>query len=53
MDKLLSEKLGLDVTIANEPELCASKGACKALNKMHILDNFGYEFKTKEDVRIR
>ena len=53
LDKLLSEKLGLDVTVADEPELCAAKGVCTALNKMHIFDNFGYEFKTKEDVRIR
>ena len=53
IDTLFAKALGLDVRIANEPELCASKGACVALNKMHILDNYGYEFKTKEDVRIR
>lgn len=53
MDTLFANALGLDVRAVNEPELCASKGACVALNKMHILDNYGYEFKTKEDVRIR
>lgn len=53
IDKLFAEELGLDVRIVKEPELAASKGACVALNKMHILDNYGYEFKTKEDVRIR
>ncbi len=53
IDTLFAKALGLDVRVVNEPELCASKGACVALNKMHILDNYGYSFKTKEDVRIR
>ncbi len=53
MDTLFAKALGLDVRTIDDPELCASKGACIALNKMHILDNYGYEFKTKEDVRIR
>ena len=53
IDVIFSKALGLDVRVVKEPELCASKGACIALNKMHILDNYGYEFKTKEDVRIR
>ena len=53
IDTLFAKALGLDVRVIDEPALCASKGACVALNKMHILDNYGYEFKTKEDVRIR
>lgn len=53
MDILFSEALGLDVKVIPHPDLCVAKGACVALEKMHILDNYGYQFKTKEDVRIR
>ena len=53
MDTLFAKALGLDVRVVAQPSLCASKGACVALNKMHILDNYGYRFRTKEDVRIR
>ncbi len=53
LDKLLGEALNLGVKVVTQPALCVSKGACVALNKMHILDNYGYQFKTKEDVRIR
>ena len=53
MDRLFKEALELDVEIAPQPNLCVAKGAVVALNKMHILDNYGYSFKTKEDVRIR
>ncbi len=53
LDKLFSQALDLDVEVADSPNLCVAKGACVALSKMHILDNYGYQFKTKEDVRIR
>lgn len=53
IDKMFSQALGLDVTIAPRAELCVSKGTMIALNKMHILDQYGYRFKTKQDVRIR
>ena len=53
MDKLFSEALGLDVRVVPQGNLCVAKGALVALSKMHILDNYGYRFKTKEDVRIR
>jgi len=53
IDKMFSKALGLDVTIAPRAELCVSKGTMIALNKMHILDQYGYRFKTKQDVRIR
>lgn len=53
IDKLFSNALGLDVSIAPRAELCVSKGAMIALNKMHILDQYGYRFQTKQDVRIR
>ncbi|MBQ7741134.1 MAG: rod shape-determining protein [Eubacterium sp.] len=53
LDKFFAEALGLEVRVVPHPNLCVAKGACVALNKMHILDNYGYSFKTKEDVRIR
>lgn len=53
MDKLIGEALGLDVLIPVRPNLCVSKGCEAALKKLHILDRYGYSFKTKEEVRIR
>lgn len=53
IDELFAKELGLDVEIAPRPELCAGLGTMVALNKMRVLDNYGYQFKTKEDVRIR
>lgn len=53
IDKLFSEALGIEASIAPRAELCVSKGTMIALNKMHILDKFGYRFQTKQDVRIR
>ena len=53
LDRLFAQALGLDVRVVSQPNLCVAKGACIALSKMHILDNYGYQFKTKEDVRIR
>lgn len=52
IDSFFSYELGLDVTIPNDAELCVSKGTVAALNKMHLLDQYGYGFKTKQDVRI-
>ena len=52
LDKLIEQALSLNVRIVPQGSLCVSKGACVALSKMHILDNYGYQFKTKEDVRI-
>ena len=53
MDKLFADALGLEVRVVPHPNLCAAKGASVALSKMHILDNYGYRFKNKDDVRIR
>lgn len=53
LDKLFSEALGLNVRVVPQGALCVAKGAQVALGKMHILDNYGYQFKTKEDVRIK
>lgn len=53
LDKLFADALELDVRAVEQPNLSVAKGAAVALSKMHILDNYGYQFKTKEDVRIR
>ncbi|MGN0523095.1 MAG: rod shape-determining protein, partial [Eubacterium sp.] len=53
IDRLFSKALDLDVRVVAQPNLCVAKGAMVALSKMHVLDNYGYQFKTKEDVRIR
>ena len=53
LDKLLSNALSIDVTVPPRPNLCVSKGCEAALKKMHILDRYGYTFKTKEEVRTR
>lgn len=53
IDKLFAQELDVDVEVAPFPSLCAGKGATVALNKMRLLDSYGYRFKTKEEVRIR
>lgn len=53
LDTLISESLSLDVTIPVKPNLCVSKGCESALKQMRILDQCGYTFKTKEEVRTR
>lgn len=53
IDSMFAGALDVDVTVAPRAELCVSKGTMIALNKMHILDRYGYRFKTKQDVRIR
>ena len=53
MDELFANELDIDVEIAPYPNLCVGRGASVALNKMRLLDSYGYRFKTKEEVRIR
>lgn len=53
MDTLFKNALKVDVTIPPHPSSCVSKGCEIALKKMHILDTYGYSFKTKEEVRTR
>ncbi len=53
MDKMFSEVLGIEAKVVKDPQECVAKGTSVALTKMHILDGYGYRFKTKEDVRIR
>lgn len=53
IDELFKQAIGAEVTIAPRAELCVAKGTIVALNKMHILDEYGYRFQTKQDVRMR
>ena len=53
MDKMFADALNLDITVAPRAELCVAKGTMVALNKMHVLDQYGYRFRTKQDVRIK
>ena len=53
IDKLFAQELDVDVEVAPFPSRCAGKCATVALNKMRLLDSYGYRFKTKEEVRIR
>lgn len=53
LDTLIGEALSLQVTIPLRPNLCVSKGCEVALKKMHILDQYGYSFKTREEVGTR
>lgn len=53
MDTLFKNALKVEVTIPPHPGSCVSKGCETALKRMHILDTYGYSFKTKEEVRTR
>lgn len=53
LDTLISDALRVEVTVAGRPNLCVSKGCEVALKKMSVLDQYGYTFKTKEEVRTR
>ena len=53
LDKLISKALKVDVTVAPNPNLCVSKGCEVALKNMRVLDEYGYAFKTKEEVKTR
>ncbi len=53
LDRLISRALKVDVTVAPSPNLCVSKGCEIALKNMRILDEYGYAFKTKEEVKTR
>lgn len=53
IDTLIGDALSLRVTVPVRPNLCVSKGCEVALKKMHILDQYGYSFKTREEVGTR
>lgn len=53
LDTLISRELSLEVTVPVRPHHCVAKGCEVALKKLRVLDQYGYSFKTKEEVRIR
>lgn len=50
-EKMLSEKLDLKVTLADEPELCVAKGLIYALKHLSYLKSNGYHFSTIENIK--
>lgn len=54
IDKLFSEALGGIAVRKAEDELhCVAKGTVVALERMHILDKYGYRYQTRDDAHIR
>lgn len=50
LDKELSQRLGIKVRRAVDPEHCAAKGAGYILKNMKALEDHGYNFRMKESV---
>ncbi len=50
LDTELTERLGIKVTRAADPEHCAAKGAGYALRNMKKLEDHGYNFRSRETV---
>lgn len=50
LDTELTERLGIKVTRAADPEHCAAKGAGYILRNMKKLEDHGYNFRSKESV---
>lgn len=48
LDKYLSEKLGIKVRVAADPEHCAAKGAGFMLKNLGKLEDNGYSFRLRE-----
>ena len=48
LDKFLSEKLGIKVSVAADPEHCVAKGAGFILKNMKKLEDNGYSFRMRE-----
>ena len=48
LDKVLSERLGIKVKRAVDPEHCAAKGAGYILKNMKAMEDHGYNFRMKE-----
>ena len=48
LDKYLAAKLGINVSVAADPEHCAAKGAGFILKNMKRLEDNGYSFRIKE-----
>lgn len=52
MAQLVREETGIDTVIAEDPVSCVARGTGNALKNFSMLREYGYEFKTKEDVRV-
>lgn len=50
-EKMLKDKLDIDVRLADEPELCVAKGIGYALKHLSFLKNNGYKFETIENIK--
>lgn len=48
LDKELSKRLGIKVTVSADPEHCAAKGAGYILKNIKKLEDNGYNFRSKE-----
>ncbi len=51
LDTELTERLGIKVTRAADPEHCAAKGAGYILRNMKKLEDHGYNFRAKEKIK--
>lgn len=52
LDRVLSQRLGIKVTLAADPENCAAKGAGYILKNMKKLEDNGYSFRSRENMLV-
>ena len=52
LDKELSQRLGIKVTLAPDSENCAAKGAGYILKNMKKLEDNGYSFRSRENMEV-
>ncbi len=50
IDKMLTNRLGIEVRVAEDPLYCVAKGTGKALENMDILAQNGYVFKARNEL---
>lgn len=50
-EKMLSDRLDINVRLADEPELCVANGIGYALKHLSFLKNNGYKFSTVENIK--
>lgn len=52
MDRLVQEETTIQAFYPHEPEHCVARGTGIALKKFNLLREYGYSYRTKEDVRV-
>ncbi len=52
MDQLVKEETGINAFYPREPQNCVARGTGIALKKFGVLREYGYAYRTKEDVRV-